>query len=396
MGLLIECPQCKTKNSPKKGDCKCGVHLRKLGHKNYWIEYYNESGRRKRERIGPSKAAAEQRLRDILKARTEGRYIKKEQGAKETLGGLIKWFLDLPEIKGKASYERYCFSFSNLMRILKDHTRIKDLTVGRLEAYQSQRLSEYSPTHPGSTIRPATVNREVACLKSMVNKAVKYGILEENPFAALRKLSENNARNSFINHDQFSKLLEACLPHLKPVVKMAYLTGMRKQEVLFLDWSEVDLKQGFIRLEAERTKTKMARSIPITKEIYDLLKSLPRGIKSRRVFLRNGEPFKDIKKSYKSACKRAGLENFTFHDLRHCAINNMRLEGVDHLTIMAISGHKDVAMFKRYNNVSEAELSSLSYLNQESDFGVLDTYMDTRKLGQEKGVSADKHNTPTS
>ena len=66
-----------------------------------------------------------------------------------------------------------------------------------------------------------------------------------------------------------------------------------------------------------------------------------------------------IKRAFKAACKRAGIEDFTFHDLRHTAINNWRLQGHDYFRIMAATGHKTMSVFKRYNTVSKEELKAL-------------------------------------
>jgi integrase len=96
---------------------------------------------------------------------------------------------------------------------------------------------------------------------------------------------------------------------------------------------------------------------------------LPRGIRSSRVFLWKGKPVDDIKKAFKTACTKAGLTDFTFHDLRHCAINNLRLAGNDYFKIMAMSGHKTMNVFKRYNLVTEEELSNLSWHDQAVSSG---------------------------
>ena len=77
------------------------------------------------------------------------------------------------------------------------------------------------------------------------------------------------------------------------------------------------------------------------------------------VFIREGEPFKSIREVFDAACKRGLIEDFTFHDFRHTAINNWRLQGHDYFRIMAASGHKTMQVFKRYNKVSEAELKTL-------------------------------------
>ena len=61
MGLLMECPECKKRNSQKAKNCKCGFALAKFSGRVWWIEYYDHDKRLRRERIGPNKAAAEQR-----------------------------------------------------------------------------------------------------------------------------------------------------------------------------------------------------------------------------------------------------------------------------------------------------------------------------------------------
>lgn len=85
----------------------------------------------------------------------------------------------------------------------------------------------------------------------------------------------------------------------------------------------------------------------------------------------------DVKKAFKAACNKAGLNDFTFHDLRHCAINNFRLAGNDYFKIMAISGHKTMNVFKRCNLVTEEELRSIAWQDELGRSAPIDTYMDT-------------------
>lgn len=377
MGLLTECPQCKKRHSLKRLRCTCGYGIKKASNKIYWIEYYL-AGRRKRERIGQSKTAAEQRLRDVLKARTEERYIDKDKSIRQTLGGLCAWYLCLPEVKAKRSYSRDKDSIRNLKRLLGEHTKIRDLTSGRMETYQQQRLQEPSPVYPGKTITPATVNRELACIKTMLNRAVRHGKLDVNPIADVRKLQENNIRMRVLKQEEFEQLYKSCESHLKPIVLTAYYTGMRRSEILGLTWKEVDMRQGFIRLSADKTKTKADRSVPLHPRVESLLKAMPRALHTSRVFLRRGKHFDDIKHSFRAACMRAGIENFTFHDLRHCAINNLRQAGNDYFKIMAMSGHKTMSVFKRYNMVTEEELSQISWHDKPEEFGPIDTNIDTK------------------
>ena len=97
-----------------------------------------------------------------------------------------------------------------------------------------------------------------------------------------------------------------------------------------------------------------------------------RFLKHDFVFTRDGEPINGLgsfKKTFRKTCQKAGIENFRFHDLRHVAINNWRKAGHDYFKIMKATGHKTMAVFKRYNTVDEEELKSLT----------MDTYMDTSK-----------------
>ena len=230
MGLLVECPKCKKRNSPKNASCRCGLQLKKLGHKTYWIEYYDDTGGRKRERVGPSKAAAEQRLREVLKARTEGRYIEKDLATKTTLGELFEWYKTLPDVKSKKTYKKEFSSIKNLLRLLTPSTKIKALTLGKVEEYRSIRLSEPSPRHPGQNVRKSSVNREVSCLMGMLNRAVRHDKLASNPIEKLKKLPENNVRQKILTKNEFERLVEESPEHLKPIVILGFYLGMRKLE----------------------------------------------------------------------------------------------------------------------------------------------------------------------
>lgn len=366
MALLVECPKCRKRYSLRKNMCDCGFALKKASGKIYWIEYYFE-GRRRRERIGPSKAAAEQRERDVLKARAEERYIDKDPAVRLSLFQVCDWYLALPEVKAKKSFGRDEEMIKHLKRLLGGETKIKDITAGKVESYQRQRLAELSPRRVNETVKPATINKEVTCLKTIFNRAVRHGKLDNNPISQIRKLAENNVRMRVLAHEEIESLIKACPYHLRPVVEMAYYTGMRRSEIVFLTWDEVDLDKGFIRLSASRTKTNAARNIPLHPRLKEILRQLPRGLRTNRVFLLKGKPFAEIKRSFNKACRDASLNNFTFHDLRHCALNNLRLAGNDYFRIMAISGHKTMSVFKRYNLVTEEELSQVTWLNDPAE-----------------------------
>ena len=355
MSLLVECPECKRRNNAKVKACKCGFALAKFSGRVYWIEWYQE-GQRKRERIGSNKSAAEQRLREVLSARAEGRYIKKSLDARKRFKDLARWYLDLQEVKAKRSYAKDQMHCKRLIIQFGDQL-LKDITPAMVEAYKQKRLSENS--HRGKPTRPATVNREITTFKTVFNKALKNGMAERNPAQGVKQFKENNERDRILSPEEYARLLTHCPEHLKPIIKLAYHTAMRRGEILNLTWGQVDLKDEFVKLRAEDTKTNEGRLVPLNRELVEMFKAMPRGLPMTPVFTYQGRSFAEMKRSFATACKQAGIEDFTFHDLRHTAINNWRMQGHDYFRIMAASGHRTMSVFKRYNTVSKDELKAL-------------------------------------
>jgi integrase len=352
MGLLVECPECKKRSSAKAKVCKCGFALAKFSGRAWWIEWYQD-GQRKRERIGPNKSAAEQRLREVLTARTEGRYIKKSPDVRTFFKALATWYLELPEVKAKRSYNKDLMHTKRLIACFGDRL-LKDINPAMVEAYKQKRLSENS--HRGKPTRPATVNREVTTFKTIFNKAMKNGKAERNPAHGVKLLKENNERDRILSPEEYIRLLAQCPEHLKPIMKVAYHTGMRRGEILNLKWERVDLKEGFIRLRPEDTKTTEGRPVPLNRELIEMFKAMPRGLPLTPVFTYKGNSMAEMKRSFTTACQRAAIEDFTFHDLRHTFNTNAYRAGVPIPTIMKITGHKSIAMFRRYTTISPEDL----------------------------------------
>ena len=100
---------------------------------------------------------------------------------------------------------------------------------------------------------------------------------------------------------------------------------------------------------------------PLHPKVKAILETLPRGLHTDSVFLFDGKPFNEFKRSWKTALKNAGITDFTFHNTRHCALNNLRKAGNDFFQIMALSGHKTMSAFKRYNLVTEEELARIKW-----------------------------------
>jgi integrase len=176
-------------------------------------------------------------------------------------------------------------------------------------------------------------------------------------------IKETTVRKGFLTDKQYVTLRDALPAELQPLFVCGYVTGMRKGELLAIEWEQVDFEQGVIALRADTTKGKDGRSVPIIKG--DMLKLLRADKRERDkqwpdspwVFNRGGEQIVDFRHAWDLAVKAAGVPDLTFHDLRRTAVRNMRRAGVPQVIRMAISGHKTDSMERRYNIVDGDDLA---------------------------------------
>jgi integrase len=373
MGILVECPACKLRGGLKRKLCKCGHNVQKTGSKNYWIDYYI-NGKRTRERIGRSKQAAENRLREVQTAKAEGRHINKNKNDAITLGQLRDWYLDLSEVKQKRSYKDIRLCLNNCVNRI-GNIQASQLKTLNIEKFRQIRLSEIS-VKIGRTVQPSTINRDVANFRAMLNKAVDYSLIESNPIGIINQLEENNVRERVLNQEEFELLLYHCPEYLKGPVLVGFYIPMRQAEIFKLTWDKVDIGRKYIRLGQE-TKNKTGRVIPLHPKILAYLNNQPRPIHGGYIF----EKIWFDRHAFDKAVQNAGIVDFRFHDLRHCAINNLRLAGNDHYNIKKVSGHKTDIAFQRYNLVTEEEILGMKWLDLKKDeLRTMDTYMDTKAL----------------
>ena len=127
-----------------------------------------------------------------------------------------------------------------------------------------------------------------------------------------------------------------------------------------LEWRDVDLAGKVIRLRPEISKNKDGRLLPIKGEILGIIERSreKRLLTCPNVFHDDGQPIGDFRKSWKRACKEAGLGKIIVHDLRRSAVRNMVRAGIHERLAMSLSGHRTRSVFDRYNIVSESDLAS--------------------------------------
>jgi integrase len=220
---------------------------------------------------------------------------------------------------------------------------------------------------------PATINRELGCLRTLLNKAVDWGKLEVNPMARVRRLKEPPPRERFLTQEEARRLVDGAGPRLKPIVVVALGTGMRRGEILALKWADLDFVRGLISIMM--SKSGKPRKVPMNGVVAEALSAVPR--RGEFVFM-NGEPGQSIttiKSAFGAACAAAKITGFRIHDLRHTFASRALEAGADLVSVSKILGHSSIAMTAKYLHASgegqrrAAELmgSFLDSTRQEDD-----------------------------
>lgn len=321
----------------------------------YWInghEYKELVGRYKRQAV----RALERRRTEI----EDGKFVEPRRRCKLTFSEFAPRFLEW-----SAQNKRSTFRDKRLVKNLQAHfgpLNLEKISIAEVEAFKTRRLSGdlrfgKNKICPGVS----TVNRELACLRRMLNLAVAWGELRASPLTGKLKLArEPEGRVRYLTPDEAGRLVVACAPHLRPLVLLALNTGMRRGEVVGLRWSEVDLSRAVVSLPGERCKSGKGRTIPLNPDALAVLREAQasRLETCPLVFHRRGQPLGNIRTAWQNACRRAGIEDLHFHDLRHCFASALVMRGAPMLAVKDLLGHASLSQTQRYSHLSPESLRS--------------------------------------
>ena len=227
----------------------------------------------------------------------------------------------------------------------------------------AQDIRSYIAGRQEQGVQPATINRELTVLSSALNYALKeWGWALSNPVEG-RKLSEPEGRVRWISKDEAKALIrvaegERQAPHLADFIRLALHTGMRCGEILGLEWPRVDLDERLVYLEGMHTKAGKRRSIPLNQEAYAALRNRLQfytayRLRTQWVFCRaDGTRIQSVKRSFATACRKAGIKDFRIHDLRHSCAAWLVTAGVPRPEVRDLLGHSTVQMTERYAHLA--------------------------------------------
>lgn len=256
------------------------------------------------------------------------------------------------------SFETTEYRMQTLTRFFKKRVMNK-LTAQDIRDYIDQRQAE--------GVSASTINRELSALSAAItwcNTEYDWGL--PNPVQG-RKLKEKEGRVRWLNRAEVESLCRAARQQmyghiLEDFIRLAVNTGMRKEEMLGLEWRRVDMVNMLIHLEGEHTKADKRRSIPINQSAYDALQSRQRyraeiAPAAPFVFIREtGERVKTLRTGFEKACRTAGIENFVIHDLRHTCAAWLVSSGVPLAEVRDLLGHSTITLTERYAHLAPARI----------------------------------------
>jgi integrase len=351
------------------------------------MTYYAEYGRGKRITLGrsdllaPDKARA--RAKDILASAQFGEDPMEERRLAKA--HTLRSFID--EAYAPWAEENIRTASATVARLkasFAEHLdkKLGDLTPWIIEKWRTARLK--------AGAKAATVNRDLDDLKSSLNKAVAWELLDANLIAGVKRSRIDAARSPrFLSADEEARLRQALddreerirrerdsanawrderqyelLPdlragafadHLKPLVLISLQTGMRRGELFALTWHSVDLTAGRITVHGATAKSGTTRHLPLNSEALAILRAWrdQSPDKTGLVFPgKDGAAFNNVRRSWEGVLKAASINRFRWHDLRHTFASKLVMAGVDLNTVRELLGHSDYKMTQRYAHLA--------------------------------------------
>jgi integrase len=323
----------------------------------YWYEF-RYGGRRYRKSTGvKNQRAAGDIERAFRTALAKGDVGITERKAVPTFRTAMSDFLAWSAQAHKApSHRRYLTSSVALLRHFKD-AMLDKITPEEVERFKTNRAVDCKTVRGGmkrvrteKRLRPATVNRELACLKALFNFAIKADVLAKNPVSRIKFLAENNQQTRVLSYGEQQSYLAKASPVLRDVATLILETGMRPEEVYTLRTENVDFVKG--NVQVPRGKTAAARRLlRLTSTARDVLRGRCGASDSPYFFHCEGDtarPIPKVNNAHDRAVKLSKVDPFRLYDLRHTWATRAAMSGIDLVTLAAMLGHSRIQMVLRY------------------------------------------------
>lgn len=226
----------------------------------------------------------------------------------------------------------------------------------------------------------------MALLKNLFNKAIGWGKCEHNPVTGIKQFKESH-RIRYLTKEEEEKLRYFFPPEYWPWVEIALHTGFRQSEQFELRWENVDFQIKVITIPD--SKNGEVRYVPMNDKVVKIFRSLPSRLKGPWVFPSANwhtpkDPHNFTQRIFLPAVRKAGIDDFRWHDLRHTFASRLVMKGTDLRTVQDLMGHKTITMTQRYAHLSpEHQREAVQRLADEES---TDTKTDTTKKQEAASV----------
>jgi site-specific recombinase XerD len=269
------------------------------------------------------------------------------------LSDLVSRYLEYSRVnKAASSFKRDELALRTFSTIT-GLTKLSEVTPVSVEHYKAERFKDVSKK---------TVNIEIKTLKAMFNKLVALGILHENPIRSVTPLpGPESPAIEFLEKAEVDALLRAASPTYRPIIYCFLKTGLRRSELVYLEWSDIDFGNKRIRVinkDGHQTKWHRERHIPIDNKLSEIIRAFPR--RNRYIFTtKDGNLRKNnLVRILKNIAKKAGIKkNVTVHMLRHTYASHLVMAGVPLRTVADLLGHASIVTTLRYSHLAPDHLN---------------------------------------
>ena len=314
--------------------------------KGYWYIDYTYQGKRTRKGCGhgkEGKAAAEILLAQIKLDIAHNKLgIVPEIPAKEFFARYLGY---AQANKAKRSYERDLITLKNFLPYIEGK-ELAQVRASDIEYYKTARLK---------LVTKGTINRELNTIKAAFNKALEWGLLTKNPLRAVKKFKEPRGLPRFFSLEEINRILNAATGELRAAIFLLFQTGMRRDELIHLEWTDIDYKRNCLYVQPKadwNPKDYEARAIPLNSQLKELLLSMEN--KGRYVI--TGYHPASLSRAFRRVLQKTGIKNASLHTLRHTYASHLVMSGVDLATVRKLLGHSDIKTTMRYAHLAPDHL----------------------------------------
>lgn len=285
---------------------------------------------------------------------------------KQAMADFLKWH-ETEHANKPSTSERHRFSSLALLKHFRD-TSLDRIGAAEVEAFKTARLSQFRTRRAkegrkltSKPIKPATVNREIACLRALFNYYIRSGVALTNPIGrtGVKSYREDNEHTRVLTYEEEAKYLAKATPMLADVAVLILETGMRPEEVCHIEAANVNLSESYLYIPLGKTKA-AKRRIKLTARAKEVLtRRMKECERARRMKESEGRyifthasdpnrPVPGVKGAHLRAVRNSNIAPFRLYDCRHTFATRAIQAGVDLVTLAAVLGHSKINMVMRY------------------------------------------------